>query len=232
MADEEKIKQDWDIYWADKDKKNKSNTWYDFIATIYRKLILKNILNHFIRKYFPKGLKVLHAGCGSGQVDVGLVDYLNITAIDISSNALKIYKRIHGEKCEIIQGDIFHLPFPNESFDGLYNLGVMEHFTQDEINLILVEFKRVLKPTGKMIIFWPPTYGLTVFILDSIHFILNNIFRINVKLHPDEITRLRSKKHGINTFKEAGFYVAECYFGIRDMYTQVVIIGEKKEILV
>ncbi|MBI4931870.1 MAG: class I SAM-dependent methyltransferase [Bacteroidetes bacterium] len=222
---EKEIEQDWDIYWADKDKPG--NAVYDFLAGIYRRLIVKNILNHFIKKYFSKGINVLHAGCGSGQVDADIAGYINITALDISANALKIYKSIHGTDCKTVQGNIFSLPFENDSFDGLYNLGVLEHFTQEEIKQILIECKRVIKPGGKIIILWPPTFGFTVFILDSAHFILNKIFRMNIKLHPDEITRVRSRKHAIQTFESAGFKMLEYYFGIRDIFTQAVVVAKK-----
>jgi ubiquinone/menaquinone biosynthesis C-methylase UbiE len=217
--------QDWDIYWADKDKAG--NAVYDFLAGIYRRLIVKNILNHFIKKYFPPGIKVLHAGCGSGQVDVDITKFLDITALDISENALRIYRRVNGEESKIVQGSIFNLPFSNETFDGLYNLGVMEHFTQEEINEILIEFRRVLKPGGRMVILIPPVFGFTVFVLDSAHFILNKIFRMKIKLHPDEITRVKSRKHAIETFEGAGFKVLEYYFGIKDIFTQAVIVAEK-----
>ncbi len=226
IGKEKEIEQDWDIYWADKDKS--SNVVYDFLAGIYRRLIVKNILNHFIKKYFSKGLDVLHAGCGSGQVDADIAGYINITALDISANALKIYKGIHGANCKTVQGNIFALPFADHSFDGLYNLGVLEHFTQDEIRQILLECKRVIKPGGKILVLWPPVFGFTVFILDSAHFILNKIFRMNVKLHPDEITRVRSRKHAIQTFEDAGFKMIEYYFGIRDIFTQAVVVAENK----
>ena len=224
-AKEKEIEQDWDIYWADKDKS--SNAIYDFLAGIYRRLVVKNILNYFVKKHFKKGINVLHAGCGSGQVDVDIAKHIGITALDISANALKIYKGIHGPNCKIVQGNIFSLPFANNSFDGLYNLGVLEHFTQEEIHLILLECKRVIKPGGKILVLWPPTFGFTVFVLDSAHFILNKIFRMNVKLHPDEITRVKSKKHAIQTFVSAGFQIVEYYFGIRDIFTQAVIVAAK-----
>lgn len=222
---EKEIEQDWDIYWADKNKS--SNMAYDFLAGIYRRLIVKNILNHFVKKYFGKGLNVLHAGCGSGQVDVDIAKYINITALDISPNALKIYRSIHGKDCKTVLGNIFSLPFENNTFDGLYNLGVLEHFTQDEIKQILLECKRVLKPGGKILVLWPPAFGFTVFVLDSAHFILNKIFRMNVKLHPDEITRVKSRQHAVDTFKSAGFEIVEYYLGIRDIFTQAVVVAKK-----
>lgn len=222
---EKEIEQDWDIYWADKDKS--SNAVYDFLAGIYRRLIVKNILNHFARKHFSKGEKILHAGCGSGQVDIDIAKHIDITALDISSNALKIYKKVHGESSKTVLGNIFSLPFPDNSFDGLYNLGVLEHFTQDEIQQILTECKRVIKPRGKILVLWPPTFGFTVFVLDSAHFILNKIFRMNIKLHPDEITRVKSKQHAIQTFENAKFEILEYYFGPKDIFTQAVIVAKK-----
>lgn len=225
MGKEKEIEQDWDIYWADKDRP--SNAAYDFLAGIYRRMIVKNILNHFVHKYFTVGSKVLHAGCGSGQVDVDIAKHIDITALDISANALKIYRNIHGKDCKTVQGNIFSLPFADNTFDGLYNLGVLEHFTQDEIKQILLECRRVLKPGGKILVLWPPTFGFTVCVLDSAHFILNKIFRMKVKLHPDEITRVKSREHAVSTFESASFKIIEYYFGMRDIFTQAVIVAEK-----
>ena len=220
----EQIKQDWDNYWNKKD--TSSNLLYDILAEIYRKLIITNILTYFVKKHFIRDKKILHAGCGSGQVDKNIRNYIDITALDISENALKLYTSIYGAEAKTIQGDIFNLPFQENTFDGLYNLGVMEHFTQSEIGQILTEFKRVVKPNGTLIILWPPKFGFSVIVLDTIHFILNKVFRLNVNLHPDEITRIKSKKHAIDTFQKSGFEVINYYFGIKDFFTQVVIVSK------
>lgn len=225
MDKHKQVEQDWDIYWSDKDRSG--NVVYDFLAGIYRRLVVKNILNHFINKHFSNGDNVLHAGCGSGQVDTDIRNFINITALDISAHALKIYKKVNGDNSKIIQGNIFSLPFADNTFDGLYNLGVVEHFTQDEIGQILAECKRVIRPGGKIVVLWPPVFGFTVFVLDSAHFVLNKIFRMNIKLHPDEITRVRSRKHAIETFESSGFRIIEYYFGIRDLFTQAVVAAQK-----
>ncbi len=222
---EQVIKRDWEIYWADKERAG--NAVYDFFAGIYRRLVVKKSLNHFVKKYFSRGMKVLHAGCGSGQVDVDISEFIDITALDISTNALSIYKRTNRGAGKIVQGTIFDLPFPDTTFDGLYNLGVLEHFSQDDIRKILLECKRVLKPGGRAILFWPPTFGFTVLVLDSAHFVLNKIFRMKINLHPAEITRLRSRQHAIDSLEEAGFEIVKCYFGPRDLFTQVVVVADK-----
>lgn len=223
---DKRTEQAWDGYWADKDKP--SGAVYDLLAGIYRRLVVKNILNHFVRKHFSKGIEALHAGCGSGQVDVDISKHISITALDISNNALRLYKKANGALSRTVQGSIFGLPFADNAFDGVYNLGVLEHFTQDEIGRILAECRRVLKPGGKILVLWPPTFGFTVFVLDSAHFILNRIFRLHVKLHPDEITRVASREHAVRTFSAAGFELIEYYFGIRDLFTQVVVVASKK----
>jgi ubiquinone/menaquinone biosynthesis C-methylase UbiE len=222
------VEQDWDIYWKEKEKKGSSSILYDKIAVVYRKLVITRVLSHFLRKHLAPGSIVLHAGCGSGQVDSDIRSYLEVTALDISGNALKIYKSIHGENTKVVKGSIFQLPFPDATFDGLYNLGVLEHFTQEEIHKALMEFKRVLKPGGKIIIFWPPTFGFSVFVLDSIHFVCNKILRMNIKLHPDEITRLRSKKHALDTIAKTEFKMIDYYFGVKDLFTQAVLVAQKQ----
>ena len=104
----------------------------------------------------------------------------------------------------------------------------MEHFTEEDIHKILLEFHRVLKPYAKMVIFWPPVFGLTVNVLDFAHFVLNKLFRTKIKLHPDEITRVTSERQMKNLFEKAGFTLVEYYFGIRDFFTQAVIVVQKE----
>lgn len=55
----------------------------------------------------------------------------------------------------------------------------------------------MVKKGGKIVMFWPPTEGLTVNVLDSAHFVLNKILKKNIKLHPDEITRIKSHAKSI-----------------------------------
>ncbi len=219
------VQQDWDVYWSEQDKA--SNKTYDVFANFYRNNIIKRGLNYFIFKHFTKGQTLLHAGCGSGKVDTDVVNNYQVTALDISYPALKIYDAVNQHKAKIVQASIFEMPFEDESFDGIYNLGVIEHFTEEEIQQILTEFKRVLKKGAKVCLFIPPTYGLTVQVLDTAHFILNKILRKNIKLHPDEITRVRSKAHIKGLIEKAGFKFIEYYFGPKDVFTQIVIVGEK-----
>lgn len=220
-----KEQKEWDSYW--KKKKNKSQTAYRVIAKLYRQLIIKRILNSFIEKNFKKGASLLHAGAGTGQVDEDIINSYKITALDISKEAIKLYKLTNGEKAKLIQGSIFDVPAASATFDGIYNLGVMEHFTKEENIKILKEFRRILKTNGKIVLFWPPRFGLTVIFLNSLHFVLNNILKRNIRLHPEEISLAKSKKHVKEILNTAGFKLTEFYFGPADLFTHYVIVAKK-----
>ncbi|MBC7389800.1 MAG: class I SAM-dependent methyltransferase, partial [Opitutaceae bacterium] len=166
---DKEVQDDWNIYWSNQNKT--TGRIYDKFADFYRNNIIRPALNFFIFKYFKTNTEILHAGCGSGKVDTDIVDLYKVTALDISLPALHIYESVNPKKAKLIQASIFELPFENESFDGIYNLGVMEHFTENEIQNILLEFKRILKPGGKIVLFIPPVFGLTVRVLDTAHFI-------------------------------------------------------------
>ena len=217
----------WEQYW--KAQKSSGGVVYDLIATFYRKVLIRPLLNHFIRGYFKRGDEVLHAGCGSGQVDADIRGYIRITALDYSVNALNFYKRVNGKKSCLLYGSIFQVPLPDKSMDGIYNLGVMEHFSEEDIHKILLEFKRVLKPGARAVLFWPPEFGLSVRFLKMVHFILQKALRKDIKLHPDEICRIRSRAHVEGIMNRAGFCLDRYYFGWRDMFTYVVIVisGDK-----
>lgn len=218
--------QEWDAYWLAKNKP--ASLVYDLIAVFYRKFIIRRIVNHFVPQYFPAGGQVLHAGCGSGQVDTDIAKKVSLCALDISPQALGIYRKSQPQVTRLIHASIFDIPVPDQTYDGVYNLGVMEHFTEDEIRKILQEFHRVLKPGGRITLFWPPAYGLTVRFLAVVHWILHRVGNNkSLKLHPDEITHVRSKRQIQQYLSSSGFSLIRFYFGVRDLFTYTVIVGEK-----
>lgn len=146
--------QGWDSYWIR--GAEKSRRMYAFVASVYRRATIRRNLNRAIRKHFAPGARLLHAGCGSGQVDMELSRQMRITAVDISLPALESYRQNNPQAEAIRHGDILHLDeVTSGSFDGAYNLGVVEHFTHEQIVQILRELNRTLKPGGKVVLFWP-----------------------------------------------------------------------------
>ena len=221
--------QGWDAYWTR--GQEKSRRAYSFVASVYRRLAIRRNLNYFIHKHFSAGARLLHAGCGSGQVDSELSREMRITAVDISLPALESYRRNNPGAEAVRHGDILHLDdVAGGSFDGAYNLGVVEHFTQDQIVQILREMGRTVKPGGKVVIFWPHRRATSVFVLKVIHRVLD-FFRQDgpqVRLHPREISLLKSRDQAREVVERAGFNLVEYYFGMRDLLVQAVVVGCKR----
>ena len=134
---------------------------------------------------------------------------MRITAVDISLPALESYRRNNPDAEAVRHGDILHLDdVAGGSFDGAYNLGVVEHFTQDQIVQILREMGRTVKPGGKVVIFWPHRRATSVFVLKMIHRLLDFFRRQGVpqvRLHPPEISLLKSRDQAREVVESAGF---------------------------
>ena len=156
---------------------------------------------------------------------------MRITAVDISLPAFESYRRNNPNAEAIRHGDILHLDkVAGDSFDGAYNLGVVEHFPQEQIVQILREMGRTVKPGGKVVIFWPHRRATSVLVLRLIHRVLN-LFHgkgEEVRLHPPEISLLQSREQAREMVEQAGFNLVEYYFGMRDFLVQAVVVGCKR----
>lgn len=225
-SDTETLRNDWDVYWAGHRHDRTERSVYDVGAQFYRRYLIEPLLISVLGREFEPGAKLLHAGCGGGEVDKRVVSDFRVTALDISPNALELY-RTRNPGVEAVIANIFDLSEFRGKFEGLYNLGVMEHFSPAEIVEILRQFGSALKPGGKIVLLWPPVYGLSVIALHVIHFVLNNIMRRNIQLHPLEPTKVSSRKQVEGYLAAAGFRLRSMQFGPRDAFTYVVIVAEK-----
>ena len=196
-------------------------------ASFYRRHIIKRSLDHYLNRYFAAGAVLLHAGCGNGQMDADVVRRYRVTGLDISPVVLTRYAALHRETAMFVNGDLFQVPMATETFDGLYNLGVMEHFSAEEIDHLLIEFRRVLKPGGHLLLFWPPEYGLSVWVLKFIHFMLNGILRQDIKLHPPEPSRIRNRRDIAARLARAGLELEAFHFGPMDAFTHAIVVARR-----
>jgi dolichol-phosphate mannosyltransferase len=217
--------QNWSPYW--REKKEVSGFIYEMIAAFYRNLVLRPIVRNQLRSTFQPGDRLMHAGCGSGQVDEDLHGEFKITAVDISQDALDLYSRNNPDVDRIEQASILALPYEGGSYDGIYNLGVVEHFTHDEIAKILSEFHRVLKPSGKIVIFWPHRHATSVYVLNTVHR-LARLSKSKMKLHPDEISLLESRKQAEAVLARSNFDLVRYRMDLRDGFIQAVLVGQKR----
>lgn len=96
--------------------------------------------------------KVLDIGCGSGLMLKALDSLANTSGMDMSNEAIQFSQEIF--KGPIKQGSLpDNVPFPNESFDLITALDVVEHIDNDVESLKAIRY--LLRPSGKAIITVP-----------------------------------------------------------------------------
>ncbi|MFA6073848.1 MAG: class I SAM-dependent methyltransferase [Candidatus Woesearchaeota archaeon] len=122
--------------------KNQDNHWW------YRGMTVINLslLDYYLAK--KRNLKILDAGCGPGVMLPHLKKYGDVLGVDLSTDALKF-----AEKRGIVKkADITNLKTKDNTYDLIICMDVMYHTWVKDVNKALVEFKRVLKKGGMLLI--------------------------------------------------------------------------------
>jgi ubiquinone/menaquinone biosynthesis C-methylase UbiE len=108
-----------------------------------------------------EGQRVLDVACGTGRAtaslaravgDAGRVDALDLSAAMLDQACAKIAHFGLGRQVDFKRGDARELPYPGESFDLLYSGYLFDLIPLGGFAPILVEFARVLKPRGKLVL--------------------------------------------------------------------------------
>ena len=215
------ISNEWDEHWS------RSFVSLNSVFKFYRKYVMSNALSFFFEKYFPR--EGIFVECGSGT---SLTSYRvkkhkrKLIALDISEKALQEAKKI--DKIDFfVHADTLNLPFKSGSVDGIWNLGVLEHFTKNEIDKALKEYLRVLKKNSYVILFWPPVYSSTGIAYRAIEKLIKFMTGKNFAFYPDEVSRLSSKRNAISIMQRNGFKDCEVYFPWRNCFGDLVIVAKK-----
>lgn len=223
---------DWDLYW-EKAAEPERQGLYQVLAKFYRDQIISRSAAGILSRYFTdsEGQHYLHAGCGSGGSDQRITLGRPVFHfLDLSPVAVHLHrKQSMPLRRSYVCGDIFRLPYASGSMDGIFNFGVMEHFTEPKISAILSEFKRVLKADGRMVLFWPPDFGLSVLALGSFLKVVNRFRKQSLQLHPDEISRIHSFRWVRNLMRQNRLRVLRTEFGPIDLFTYVAVVAAKED---
>ncbi len=117
-----------------------------------------NLRRHTIFRRELEGLakewqhgRLLNLGCGHGPDFPPFTQGFELHGIDASIEMVRLagqYALKYGFEARLINGDVRHLPYADESFDHAIAVATYHHLKKDDQLPALRELKRVLKPGG------------------------------------------------------------------------------------
>jgi demethylmenaquinone methyltransferase/2-methoxy-6-polyprenyl-1,4-benzoquinol methylase len=158
--------------------KDEIKAYYDKIARVYDLLA-----EHSEQPMREKGLarlapqpneNVLEIGSGTGHCLVELAHAVGpggrVHGIDISDAMLSLSRELLqkkglAERVELRRGDAAHMPYLDDSMDGVFTSFTLELFDTPEIPVVLAEIRRVLKPGGRLAVVALSKEGKPSFVL-------------------------------------------------------------------
>lgn len=101
-----------------------------------------------IRRNIGYHASILDMGCGAGLLANDLArSGHKVTGIDLSTSSLKVAEsRDSTHSVRYQAGDVYKVPFPNESFDVVTVMDLLEHVSDPR--RVIAEATRVLRPGG------------------------------------------------------------------------------------
>jgi len=127
-----------------------SNTF--FYSLIQRIMSATSFREKIIKKYVTNhNIKVLDVGCGPAEI-LGALPKISYYGFDINPLYIKSAKKKYGNRgkffCKKFTiNDTKRLP----KFDCVFLLGILHHLNDKEINMLMINIKKVLKRRGSII---------------------------------------------------------------------------------
>lgn len=217
--------QAWSEHWAEDKQQSLVQRFFSF----YRKAVFARTVSYFVNRHFPaKGIFV-EAGSGTAETSMRIDKRggsRKLVATDIVQPVLKYCHPVMDER---VCGDIFCLPYADDSIDGVWNVGVMEHFSHEQIDKIMQELHRVLKPEHRIIILWPGADSLPQKMLGIVaKFINARNGNKDFSFHPPEISQLKSMQEGRDVLQRNGFRCLYIDYGWRSLLAFKTLVAVKE----
>lgn len=147
------IRDLWQEVWIDPKSEQAAVAGDRFTVEAYRRL----------RPFFTvNDRQILEAGCGTGRfcrLLAGDFPQSTVVGIDLSDNSVALARRIAARcpraELSFRQASVFSLPYADDTFDVVFNEGVISLFSRSSLSSDLAavrEMTRVVKPGGKVVI--------------------------------------------------------------------------------
>lgn len=216
---------EWDAHWTSLDTKR---SVFSLLSVATRRFIFQPAVAFYANRFFSEAGNFVEMGCGTAESSARVTrNGRKLLGLDFSAVALRSAQRV-GRMDALVQADIFAIPCRARSVDGIWNLGVMEHFTEPQIRGCLREFRRVLKPGGVILLFWPAERNASRWILGPLESIISRRRGSSFTFFPGEISRLNSKHEARALIESEGFEVKAIDFNWRTAFIHMVIVASAR----
>ena len=163
------------------------------------------------------GERILEVGFGTGVTFLNLArKYKQIYGLDLKADIAEIEAMFatKGVKINLEQGNVLDLPYPDEYFDSVLLISILEHLTPKELPRAFGEIRRVLMPEGQLVYGVPVENRITQagfyllgYNIRNHHFSTNQQVRdcASSIMNREEIRHLRLPIIGANIYEVVSF---------------------------
>ena len=220
---ERKDFQDWEEHWSE----GKQDSFAQRFFSFYRFAVFARTVAWHIDRFFPDRGVFVEAGSGTSESSARIDKRGNARTLVAVDLVHSVVAQAHPLMDVRVSADCFRLPFADASVDGLWNVGVMEHFTHDKIDEMMREFLRVLRPGAPVLLLWPATDSLPQKGLRTVEWVANTFTKRSspLRFHPDEISKLHSSEEGRDVLRRNGFESVFVDWGWRSLMAFKCVVG-------
>jgi SAM-dependent methyltransferase len=198
----------WNAHWN-----TLNRSFLNRVFVFFRTNVIANDVAHSLNRHFPREGIFLDSGSGTSQTSAKIPKYRRkLVAMDISDIIFQHQPPVV-DYC--VNADVLRLPFKDNSLDGIWNVGLMEHFQPDELDVMLKEFNRVLKNGRKAVLFWPPRYGPVALLIRFLGFF---------RMFPEEPSLIKSKKWVKDFVERNNFKLVDVNWSLRGALIHSVVV--------
>lgn len=207
-----------DRYYLDHLKKTNAviQSPYSLLGGHHRHLN-KFIANHVLA--LPVGSTILDGGCG---LSIWVTDEIRknyaLHNIDCEAQSIDFCRRYYSDDRYRV-GDLYALPFPDDSFDAITIREVIEHIREPE--RALLEMKRVLKVGGRIILTTPNYSSPLLFLVENIY----NRFFSDMKPYRDDVHPSKFRFYELQELLKKHFTLIE--YGTIDFDINLKALAQK-----